>query len=85
MSATAPALQLLREEPTGGEEVLLRGGSDLELTDTLLAPLWQRWPWFKYALGITGLGALVLFGALTYTVLTGIGLWGNNIPIAWAF
>ncbi|HEY1692510.1 MAG TPA: NrfD/PsrC family molybdoenzyme membrane anchor subunit [Polyangiaceae bacterium] len=85
MSATAPALQLLREEPTGGEEVLLRGGSDLELTDTLLAPLWQQWPWLRWALGITGLGALVLFGALTYTVLTGIGLWGNNIPVAWAF
>jgi molybdopterin-containing oxidoreductase family membrane subunit len=78
-------LELLRDEPTGGEPVLLRGGSDLELTDTLLAHLWRPWPWFKYALGATGLGALTLFAALGYTVITGIGLWGNNIPVAWAF
>jgi Ni/Fe-hydrogenase subunit HybB-like protein len=73
------------EEPTGGEEVLLSKGTDLELTDQLLAPLWAEWPWLKYALGATGLGACALFAALTYTVTTGIGLWGNNIPVAWAF
>jgi molybdopterin-containing oxidoreductase family membrane subunit len=86
MTAPAPALDLLIDEPTGGEPVLLRtGGSDLELTDELLAPLWVKWPWFKYAIGITGLGTFCLFAAVTYTVLTGIGLWGNNIPVAWAF
>jgi Ni/Fe-hydrogenase subunit HybB-like protein len=85
MSATAPALELLHDEPTGGEPVLLRHGTDCELTDELLAPLWQRWRWFRYALGVTGLGTLVLFTALGYTVITGIGLWGNNIPVAWAF
>jgi Ni/Fe-hydrogenase subunit HybB-like protein len=81
----AAALPLLHEQPTGGEEVLLTDESDLELTDRLLGPLWRKWPWFKYAIGITGLGTLVLLLALTYTVLTGIGLWGNNIPVAWAF
>jgi Ni/Fe-hydrogenase subunit HybB-like protein len=85
MTATATSLEALRDEPTGGEPVLLRGGTDLELTDQLLAPLWKRWPWFRYALAVTGLGALGLFAALTYTVTTGIGLWGNNIPVAWAF
>jgi Ni/Fe-hydrogenase subunit HybB-like protein len=85
MSAVAPALELQADAPTGGEQVLLRGGTDLELTDTLLAPLWRPWPWLPYALGLTGLGALVLFAALAYTVTTGIGLWGNNIPVAWAF
>jgi molybdopterin-containing oxidoreductase family membrane subunit len=74
-----------REAPTGGEDVLLVRGSDLEVTDELLAPLWRPWPWFKYALGATGLGAFALFAALTYTSITGIGLWGNNIPVAWAF
>jgi Ni/Fe-hydrogenase subunit HybB-like protein len=74
-----------REEPTGGEEVILNGGTDLELTDELLAPLWRDWPWFKYALGATGLGTCALVAALTYTAVTGIGLWGNNIPVAWAF
>jgi len=81
----AAALPLLHEEPTGGEEVLLTDESDLALTDRLLGPLWRQWPWFKYALGFTALGTLVLVLALTYTVLTGIGLWGNNIPVAWAF
>ncbi|MGH7434192.1 MAG: NrfD/PsrC family molybdoenzyme membrane anchor subunit, partial [Polyangiaceae bacterium] len=73
------------DEPTGGEPVLIDPGDDGGLTDFLLAPLWRPWPWFKYALAVTGFGTLVLFAAVTYTVLTGIGLWGNNIPVAWAF
>ncbi len=76
---------LLPREETGGEEVLHAGGSDAELTDRLLAPLWERWPWFGYAIAATGLGTLVLFAAVAYTVVTGIGVWGNNIPVAWAF
>jgi molybdopterin-containing oxidoreductase family membrane subunit len=85
MTARAPALELLVDEPTGGEPVLLRAGTDLELTDDLLSPLWSKWPRFKYAIGITGLGTAVLLCAISYTVTTGIGLWGNNIPVAWAF
>jgi molybdopterin-containing oxidoreductase family membrane subunit len=85
MTAQAPALELLRDEPTGGEPVLIRGGTDLELTETLFAPLWKPWPWFRYAIALTGAGTVVLVLAVTYTVLTGIGLWGNNIPVAWAF
>jgi molybdopterin-containing oxidoreductase family membrane subunit len=85
MSAVASAAPLLHEEPTGGEDVLLRGGTDLELTDGLLAHLWRPWPWLRWALAVTGAGALALFAALAYTVTTGIGLWGNNIPVAWAF
>ncbi|MGD0674203.1 MAG: NrfD/PsrC family molybdoenzyme membrane anchor subunit [Polyangiaceae bacterium] len=81
----APAFELLPERPTGGEPVLFRSGTDLEIADALLAPLWVPWPWFKYALAATGLGAAVLFLALAYTITTGIGLWGNNIPVAWAF
>jgi molybdopterin-containing oxidoreductase family membrane subunit len=82
---TAPALELLREEPTGGEPVIIYTGTDHQITDELLAPLWRPWPWFKYALALTGMGSLILFSALTYTAITGIGLWGNNIPVAWAF
>jgi len=83
--ASATGMELLREEPTGGEPVLLEPGTDAEITDRLLAPLWADWPWFKYALAVSGLGACALVAALTYTVITGIGLWGNNIPVAWAF
>jgi Ni/Fe-hydrogenase subunit HybB-like protein len=84
-AAAATTLGEEREQPTGGEPALLLQGSDLEITDELLAPLWASWPWFKYAISVTGLGALVLFLALGYTAITGIGLWGNNIPVAWAF
>ena len=82
---TARAPEWIVDEPTGGEPVLLRHGSNYELTDHLLAPLWTRWPWFPWALGVTGFGTFVLVCAVTYTVVTGIGLWGNNIPVAWAF
>jgi Ni/Fe-hydrogenase subunit HybB-like protein len=84
-AAAAQPLGVEQDEPTGGEAVLLLRGDDLEITDQLLAPLWAHWPWFKYALSVTGMGALALFSALGYTAVTGIGLWGNNIPVAWAF
>ena len=84
-SAALDSMPDAREEPTGGEAVLLDEGSDLQLTDELLAPLWRPWPRLKYALMATGAGAFALLAALTYTVTTGIGLWGNNIPVAWAF
>ncbi len=85
MTALPATLDVLQDEPTGGEAVIVYKGSDVELTDRLLSPLWSAWPWYKYALGVTGVGALVLFAAVFYTIFTGIGLWGNNIPVAWAF
>ncbi len=59
--------------------------SDAELTDHLLAPLWRtpRTWWLLFALST--LGTLLLLGTVGYTVARGIGTWGNNIPVAWAF
>jgi Ni/Fe-hydrogenase subunit HybB-like protein len=40
--------------------------------------------WF----GITGIAFLLLMGlmlALTKLLFTGIGIWGNNVPVGWAF
>src|ERR1051325_1346137 len=59
--------------------------SAAELTDRLLAPLWTPSPVWKALFAVTGLGTLVLIGAVSYTVTTGIGVWGNNIPVAWAY
>jgi molybdopterin-containing oxidoreductase family membrane subunit len=55
------------------------------LTDHLLAPLWtaSRGWWILFA--CSSLGTLLLIAMVTYTVIAGIGLWGNNIPVAWAF
>src|SRR5438093_6852424 len=35
--------------------------------------------------GIAFLLALLLFVSLANLVVTGIGIWGNNIPVGWAF
>jgi Ni/Fe-hydrogenase subunit HybB-like protein len=64
----------------------MRGApSDAALTDHLLAPLWEasRVWWLLFALSV--LGTVLLLATVTYTVLVGIGTWGNNIPVAWAF
>jgi molybdopterin-containing oxidoreductase family membrane subunit len=34
---------------------------------------------------VSALGTLWLGVTVTYTVVTGIGVWGNNIPVAWAY
>ena len=65
---------------------LMRGARDsAELTDHLLRPLWRPtllW-WILFAISIAGTALLVF--TVTYTVAKGIGTWGNNIPVAWAF
>ncbi|HEX2571285.1 MAG TPA: NrfD/PsrC family molybdoenzyme membrane anchor subunit [Polyangia bacterium] len=68
------------------DPVLLGRPSDAELNDQLLSPMWRPKSrvWLP-ALALTGLGTLLLLVSVTYTVTTGIGVWGNNIPVAWAF
>jgi Ni/Fe-hydrogenase subunit HybB-like protein len=69
------------------EPLLVGGSTDAQLGIQLLGTTWRRpaqrrW-WIAFAIS----GALTaLLGALvTYTIVTGIGVWGNNIPVAWAF
>jgi molybdopterin-containing oxidoreductase family membrane subunit len=47
---------------------------------TRRTPLW----WFIGA-GISFSLAMLLFYTIGYLVLTGVGIWGNNIPIGWAW
>ncbi|HVY46063.1 MAG TPA: NrfD/PsrC family molybdoenzyme membrane anchor subunit [Minicystis sp.] len=60
--------------------------SDAALSDQLvgmvLRPRSKLW---GIAFVIAMLGTCVLAVAITATVFEGIGLWGNNIPVAWAF
>jgi molybdopterin-containing oxidoreductase family membrane subunit len=67
------------------EQLLLRPTSTGELADELLAPVLSPPSWIGPAILVCALGTLVLFTAITYTVITGIGVWGNNIPVGWAF
>jgi molybdopterin-containing oxidoreductase family membrane subunit len=58
---------------------------DAEITDLLLAKVLRPPRWMRPALAVSLALTLLLAAAITYTVLTGIGTWGNNIPVAWAF
>ena len=40
--------------------------------------------WFAVA-GISFIGVNVMFLAITWLIIRGIGIWGNNIPVAWAW
>jgi molybdopterin-containing oxidoreductase family membrane subunit len=74
------------EETLVNEPPVLEGDlTDAELTDELLGKVLVPPRWLRPLLLLTFLGTLMLFGAIAYTVTTGIGVWGNNIPVAWAF
>ena len=67
------------------EPVLIGAPTDAAVTDQLLGVVLSPPRWITPALVVTGSGAAVLFAAIAYTIVTGIGVWGNNIPVAWAF
>jgi molybdopterin-containing oxidoreductase family membrane subunit len=56
------------------------------LDDQVLVHLERRPPpaWFV-AFTFTSIVMLVGMSLIAYTIATGIGVWGNNIPVAWAF
>ncbi|MGE0449394.1 MAG: NrfD/PsrC family molybdoenzyme membrane anchor subunit [Vicinamibacterales bacterium] len=59
--------------------------TDAALTAHLLAPVYTRSiVWRLLLLGASG-GVLLLVVSVTYSVLYGPGVWGNQIPVAWAF
>jgi molybdopterin-containing oxidoreductase family membrane subunit len=68
-------------------EPLIEGADDdKSLTEDLFAPVWKPtakgW-WMLFLPCLAGSG--LLFSAIAYTIWKGIGVWGNNIPVAWAF
>jgi molybdopterin-containing oxidoreductase family membrane subunit len=69
-----------------GADLVVPRTDDATLTDELLGNVWtpRRGP-YRAALGLAAAGTVVLVGAIAATVTTGIGLWGNNIPVGWGF
>jgi Ni/Fe-hydrogenase subunit HybB-like protein len=69
------------------EPLLIGAPSAAQLSQQLLSPTWAppRGRGWAIAFGVSGGLTLVLAACVTYTVATGIGVWGNNIPVAWAF
>src|SRR6187401_3113444 len=60
--------------------------TDKTINDSLLAHVWRGagkgW-WACFAVALSLLGLLVI--AISWTLYKGIGAWGNNIPVGWAF
>src|SRR5919199_1447297 len=67
--------------------ILVQGNPTLhKVTDDIAKITENQTPkkWY-IAIGITSLITLNLLAMLTYLVFTGIGVWGNNVPVAWAW
>ena len=58
---------------------------DREIVDTILAPLSVTPRFWRVAFSICIAGTALWVVTVAYTVWAGIGVWGNNIPVAWAF
>lgn len=66
---------------------VIKGHVSLEGLDAqVLTPVGVRPPlaWFV-AFAITSSALLLGLSLIGYTIATGIGVWGNNIPVGWAF
>ncbi|HEX4474109.1 MAG TPA: NrfD/PsrC family molybdoenzyme membrane anchor subunit [Polyangiaceae bacterium] len=66
-------------------ELLPGKWDDATLTDRLLAPVFQPSKLIGWLMLPALAGTGMLFAAVGYTFLVGLGAWGNNIPVAWAF
>jgi Ni/Fe-hydrogenase subunit HybB-like protein len=85
MSAVRQDPQLLEVNPP-----LVKGGKDYhDLTEKISsiteAGVFQTPLKYWITLGITGSITALLGAMLTYLVATGIGVWGNNRPVGWAW
>ena len=69
------------------ELALVEGNPALrDLDDVIIAPINER-PSKKYYIALSITGSLLLIGAICVglTFYYGIGMWGNNQPVAWGF
>ena len=82
-TAAAPGAAL---DPLEPRHLVAPHHDDKTLNDTLLDYVWQK-PgkgWLMlFGITLTALGGLVL--GVGYTLAKGIGVWGNNQPVGWAF
>jgi molybdopterin-containing oxidoreductase family membrane subunit len=81
MDFDAALPEILKTQP-----VLTGSVSPGTLDDQVLGVVDRTPPraWFV-ALAVTSTVMLLGFALMGYTVATGIGVWGNNMPVAWAF
>ena len=75
------------DETISPPSVLGKGLTFASVTDKISTiALTKRTPlWWFIGAGISFSLAMLLFYTIGYLVLTGIGIWGNNIPVGWAW
>jgi len=62
------------------------GSTSATVTDTIASVVLRKTPrWWYAAFGVSFLLVMLLFYAVAYLFTTGIGIWGNNIPVAWGW
>src|SRR5213083_2988606 len=59
--------------------------TERKINEDLLRPLRQTSVWFFLLIAILGIIVLAGVGAFAYQVWNGIGVWGLNWPVFWAF
>src|SRR6267143_1725725 len=72
---------------TGGPPIIAPGHTFGTVTDKISAIVLTRKTPLGWYAGFAAASALafLLFVSLGYLVVKGIGIWGNNIPVGWAF
>ncbi|MGA2262382.1 MAG: NrfD/PsrC family molybdoenzyme membrane anchor subunit [Acidobacteriota bacterium] len=85
-SETFPLPQDMLPEALKTPPVTIGPVSPASLDEQVLAPVERKPPlaWF-IAFACTSAVMLLGISLIGYTIATGIGVWGNNIPVAWAF
>jgi molybdopterin-containing oxidoreductase family membrane subunit len=84
MAAPEPAI--LPRDPLEPIPLIEGAHTDRTINDSLFDHVWRGagkgW-WALFGCALSALGLLVV--AISWTLYKGIGVWGNNIPVGWAF
>ncbi len=68
------------------DEVLVGRPTDAAISEQLLGTTWRPFTrGWKLAFAICGALTCLLIAMITLTLLRGIGMWGNNVPVGWGF
>jgi molybdopterin-containing oxidoreductase family membrane subunit len=79
-------MTLPAHDPVDPAALIAGAQTDATLTDSLFWFNWKKtgrgW-WLAFLTCLAGTGWFLV--AVTITIARGIGMWGNNMPVAWAF